>query len=177
MDCTLQNNRMHSPAQRSANSLGRPLQQVWINAQKIARHLPTLLKETSIDIGTSDKIFSSQWLSETEILIGSKCNRVCTTLFTIMLEHYIINFAYMIFQLFLIDIKDGNKWEIPRLCTSGPVPSSTTSCGIHSISISPGGEYVATGGQNPNYLAIYSLPQILPLTLGEVSIVHYTVIP
>lgn len=75
----------------------------------------------------------------------------------------------MLSQLFLIDISDGSKLEIPRLSNSGPVPSSTTSCGIHSISISPGGEYVATGGQNPNYLALYSLPQILPLTLGEVS--------
>lgn len=72
----LENNRVHSPAQRCAVSIGYPLQHVWINAQKIARHLPTLLKETSIDIGTCDKIFSSEWLSETEILIGSKCNRV-----------------------------------------------------------------------------------------------------
>lgn len=65
-----------SPAQRCANSLGKPLQQIWINTQEIARQLPSLLKEINIDFGTSDKIFSSQWLSETEILIGSKCNKV-----------------------------------------------------------------------------------------------------
>lgn len=49
------------------------------------------------------------------------------------------------------------------------MPCSTDSCGIHSVSVSPGGEYVATGGQNPNYLAVYSLPHILPFALGEVS--------
>lgn len=65
-----------SSAQRCANSLGKPLQQIWFNAQKIARQLPHLLKEINIDFGTSDKIFSSQWLSETEVLIGSKCNKV-----------------------------------------------------------------------------------------------------
>lgn len=65
-----------SPAHRSASILGQPLQQIWINTQKIARSLPFLLKEINIDFGTSDKIFSSQWLSETEILIGSKCNKV-----------------------------------------------------------------------------------------------------
>lgn len=86
----LENNRVHSPAQRCANNLGQPLQHVWINAQKIARHLPTLLKETNIDIGTSDKIFSSQWLSETEILIGSKCNRVCTLFGGILCMHLIL---------------------------------------------------------------------------------------
>ncbi len=67
-----------SSAHRCANSLGKPLQQIWINTQKIARRLPHLLNEINIDFGTSDKIFSSQWLSETEILIGSKCNKVAT---------------------------------------------------------------------------------------------------
>ena len=70
----------------------------------------------------------------------------------------------------LIDISDGRKLEIPRLCKAGALPSFTTSCGIHSVSVSPGGEYIATGGQNPNYLALYSLPHILPLALGEVSL-------
>lgn len=55
------------------------------------------------------------------------------------------------------------------LSKSGAVPSSTNSCGIHSVKISPGGGYIATGGRNPNYLAIYSLPHLLPLALGEVS--------
>ena len=160
----LKNSRMHSPAQRHADSLGIPLQHVWINSNKIARCLPSLLKEVTIDIGTSDKIFSSQWLSETEVLIGSKCNKVQTHSI-IIIQHKCNNEL----QLFLIEISDGSMLEIPRLSNAGPVPSSTPSCGIHSISISPGGDFVATGGHNPNYLAVYNLPQIRPLTLGEVS--------
>jgi hypothetical protein len=73
-------------------------------------------------------------------------------------------------QLFLIDVGDGRKLEIPRLSKAGPLPSSTNSCGIHSVSVSHGGEYIATGGHNPNYLALYSLPHILPLALGEVGV-------
>ncbi len=53
-----------------------PLKSVWINPMDIARRLPTLLREVDIDFGNSDKIFSSQWLSESKILIGSKCNKV-----------------------------------------------------------------------------------------------------
>ena len=154
-----------SAAHRSANSLGKPLQQVWINAHKIARQLPSLLKEVSIDFGTSDKIFSSQWLSETEILIGSKCNKVQLKSFQVNYSSY----SSYSSQLFPIDLGDGRKLEIPRLSKAGAVPSSTTSCGIHCVSVSPGGDYIATGGQNPNYLALYSLPHILPLVLGEVS--------
>ena len=67
---------VQSPAHRSANSLGQPLQHLWVNSERIASRLPNLLKEINIDFGTSDKIFSSEWLSETEILIGSKCNKV-----------------------------------------------------------------------------------------------------
>lgn len=59
-----------------ANILGLPWKPVWINPYEIARRLPNLIRELPINLGTSDKIFSSQWLSETEVLIGSKCNKV-----------------------------------------------------------------------------------------------------
>ena len=71
-------------------------------------------------------------------------------------------------QLFVIDISDGRWLEIPRLSRPSALASSTASCGIHSISVSPGRQYVATGGHHPNYLALYHLPHILPLALGEV---------
>lgn len=59
-----------------AKGLGLSLNPVWIDPEAIARRLPNLLREIKIDFGTSDKLFSSQWLSETELLIGSKCNKV-----------------------------------------------------------------------------------------------------
>ena len=47
-----------------------------INPLTVARCVPKLTREIPLDFGTSDKVFSSQWLSETELLIGTKCNKV-----------------------------------------------------------------------------------------------------
>ncbi len=56
---------------------GYPLNPVaWMNAQYIARRVPQLMREIPISVGTSDKVFSSEWLSETTLLIGTKCNKV-----------------------------------------------------------------------------------------------------
>ena len=58
---------------------GYPLKPItWINAQAIARRIPQLMREISFDMGTSDKVFSSQWLSEYTVLLGTKCNKVCS---------------------------------------------------------------------------------------------------
>ena len=56
---------------------GYPLNpSTWMNAESIARRVPQLMREIPIDIGSSDKVFSSEWLTETTVLIGTKCNKV-----------------------------------------------------------------------------------------------------
>ena len=43
---------------------------------RLACQLPNLLREKRLDMGESDKIFASEWLSEDQVVIGTKCNKV-----------------------------------------------------------------------------------------------------
>ena len=42
----------------------------------LARRLPCLLNEKKLDFGSCDKIFTSDWLSEDQVVVGTKCNKV-----------------------------------------------------------------------------------------------------
>lgn len=42
----------------------------------LARHLPHLLTERMLDLGETDKVFASEWLSEDLAILGTKSNQV-----------------------------------------------------------------------------------------------------
>ena len=42
-----------------------------------SRRLPHLLREKLLDIGKTDKVFASEWITEEEVAVGTKCNKVC----------------------------------------------------------------------------------------------------
>ncbi|RWS00275.1 WD-repeat protein-like protein [Dinothrombium tinctorium] len=103
-----------------------------------------LLKETNFKLNGINKVFCSQWLSDRQIVFGTKCNKVM-----------------------LLDVKTGKIFRIPSLKSSALSKPPENSCGIHSIEINPSRTLLATGGDNPNDIAIYKLPTLDPLCVGE----------
>ncbi|XP_065059789.1 DDB1- and CUL4-associated factor 12-like isoform X1 [Rhopilema esculentum] len=109
-----------------------------------ARKLPTVLKEKELDVGQLDKIFSSAWLDNKNVVCGTKCN-----------------------SLIVVNAVSKRLWNIPVLRGSVNAPQPRTNCGIHSIAKNQNGSILATGGENPNNIAAYRLPSMEPICVGE----------
>ena len=45
----------------------------------VSQHMPRLLSERAYSVGKINKIFSSQWLNEKQVVFGTKCNKVGVT--------------------------------------------------------------------------------------------------
>jgi WD repeat-containing protein 40A len=101
------------------------------------------LREKALGIGKTDKVFASEWITEEEVVVGTKCNK-----------------------LFIVNTVNDSTIDIPRLQLDRS-DNTATSCGIHTISTSEERKYLATGGANPTHLAIYGLPEMQPLAIGE----------
>jgi len=110
----------------------------------IAQHLPEAVKENELSFGEFDKIFAAQWLDETHIIVGTKCNKLAVQ-----------------------NIVTKKTFEIPMLTGSPDVIQPDKNCGIHSISINSNNTALVTGGDNPNSIGIYKLPSLEPLAIGE----------
>lgn len=135
MKCTRKRSRTKT------NSDGRTIGEEF--RYDLARRLPYLLTERKLDFGNCDKIFSSSWLSEDQVVVGTKCNK-----------------------LYVVDVTSGKRVLIPCLGSPPVSTGSRSTCGIHNVCCSPSHEWLATGGANPNHLALYHLPEFQPISLG-----------
>ena len=48
--------------------------------EQLAQRLPHLLREKQLKWSESDKIFASRWITESNVLVGTKCNKVRSSL-------------------------------------------------------------------------------------------------
>jgi len=104
-----------------------------------------MLVEHPYSIEPLDKIFCSEWLNSRQVIFGTKCNR-----------------------LMLLDTKTRKLMELQNLNSSSATnPPQDDLCGIHGIAINPSRTRLVTGARNPNDTAVFSLPSLDPICVGE----------
>ena len=107
-----------------------------------------MLEEREFSEKTSDKIFAATWLNNSNILMGTKDNKL------LLLD---------------VDSKSGSPCrEIPRPRAPDRRFSTTNpgwgSCGIHCCELSPSGDLLATGGMDPADCVVLRTEDWSPVT-------------
>ncbi|XP_076258429.1 DDB1 and CUL4 associated factor 12-like protein [Rhynchophorus ferrugineus] len=115
------------------------------------RHILTheMFKEVPINLGNMNKVFCSQWLSDRQVVFGTKCNK-----------------------LMVYDVQTHKLDQIPSLISRREIPNNALDmqhCGIHSLQLNPSKTLLATGARNACDVAVYRLPTLDPICIGEAA--------
>jgi len=127
----------------------RKFQTQRLTSEYATRHILSngMLKEYPVVLGDNNemsKVFCSQWLSYKQVIFGTKCNK-----------------------LMVLDVNKRHMDQIPSLVSSESSVPPDQDCGIHSIEINPSRTLLATGAKNGNDVAVYRLPTLDPICVGE----------
>ncbi|KAL1117822.1 hypothetical protein AAG570_004137 [Ranatra chinensis] len=120
------------------------------NADYGSRHILThdMFREHPIALNNMNKVFCSQWLSDRQVVFGTKCNK-----------------------LMVYDVVTEKIDQIPSLHGlreanhQGMMEGSAN--GIHALQINPSRTLLATGAKNSNEIAFYRLPTLDPVCVGQ----------
>ena len=117
-----------------------------LTSEYATRHMLSnaMLKEYQISQANTNKVFCSQWLSHKQVIFGTKCNK-----------------------LMVLDVNTKHLDQIPSLASSENSSPPDQECGIHSIEMNPSQTLLATGARNSNDVAVYRLPTLDPICVGE----------
>lgn len=122
-----------------------PLQRRSVNVEYTSRYVLThdMLRETQISLGYINKVFCSKWLSSRQVVFGTKCNK-----------------------LLVYDVNMRRVDAIPTLSNSRANHPEVQG-GLHAIELSPSRSFLATGARNSSDIAVYRLPTLDPVCVGE----------
>jgi len=124
----------------------RRFQPMRLASEYGTRHMLSnaMMKEYPVTQSHVNKVFCSQWLSHKQVIFGTKCNK-----------------------LMVVDVNTRHMDQIPSLQSSENSVPPEQECGIHSIEINPSRTLIATGARNSNDVAVYRLPTLDPICVGE----------
>ncbi|XP_072038065.1 DDB1- and CUL4-associated factor 12-like [Amphiura filiformis] len=136
-------------------SFGLPTpQSTWetVLGSYTASKLPYLIREHEIPLGQVNKVFASQWLSDNQVVVGTKCSK-----------------------LIVLDLTTKQQFRIPMMRSRKSKLRAQTVAealgfglgGIHSIATNPSRSLLATQGDSPNDVAVYRIPSFDQVCLGD----------
>jgi len=122
----------------------KKFQPMRVSSEYGTRHMLTnaMMKEHEVKIGNMDKVFCSQWLSHKQVIFGTKCHK-----------------------LVVMDVSTKKIDHIPSLQSRSRPPDIER--GINSIEINPSKTLLTTEASKSNDIAVYRLPTLDPVCVGE----------
>ena len=126
---------------------GRKFQPVKFSSDVWTRQVltKTVVKEHNVARSDINKVFCSQWLSNRQVIFGSKCNK-----------------------LMVMDINSKTLHQIPTLKSSSKSSmAEDQDGGLRSIAINPSRTLLATNARSSKETAVYRLPTLDPICVGE----------